>query len=171
MQQSPSWEAKRSPANQEIPRILWNPNAHYRIYQLDPVHTPTSHFLKIHLNIIFPSMPGSCKWFPSLRPPPPKSCTRLFSRQYALNAPPISFSILSPDKFWVRIKIHKAPHYVFFSIPCYLVPLRSKYSPQHHILKQLQPTFLAQYERSNFTPTNTTGKNYSSVYLNLYIFG
>ena len=31
--------------------------------QIDPVHTPISHFLKIHLNIIHPSMSGSSKWF------------------------------------------------------------------------------------------------------------
>jgi hypothetical protein len=37
--------------------------------QLDPVHTATSHFLKIHLKIILPSTPGSPKWSLSLRFP------------------------------------------------------------------------------------------------------
>ena len=32
-----------------------------------------------------------------------------------------------------------------FELPCYFLPLRAKYSPQHPILKQLQPTFLPQY--------------------------
>ena len=88
MEQSPSWEANWFEASQEIPRILWNPKVHYRIHkcppsvsilnQLDSVHTPTSHFLKIHLNIILPSAPGSHQWSLSLRFPhqnPVYACT------------------------------------------------------------------------------------------------
>ena len=65
MEQSPSWEANRFSASQEIPRISWNTKIRDRIHkcpppvpilsQLDPVHTRTFYFLKIHLNIILPS--------------------------------------------------------------------------------------------------------------------
>ena len=79
MEQSSSWEANWFAASQEIPHILWNPKVHYCIHkclpsvpilsQLDPVHTSTFHLMKIHLNIILPSMPGSPRSSLSLRFP------------------------------------------------------------------------------------------------------
>ena len=107
MQQSPAWEANIFSGSQEIPRILWNPTAHYRtdkcpppvpnLSQIDAAHTRhcTSWrsilILSSHLRLC---LPGGL--FPSDFPT--KSCTQLSPPPHVLHAPPISlFSIWSPD--------------------------------------------------------------------------
>ena len=100
MQHSPSWEANWFAASKEIPRILRNPKVHYRIHecpppvpilsQLDPVHTPTSHFLKIHLNIFFPSTPGS----------PQRSLSLRFPHQNPVHASPFTHTRYMPLPYY-----------------------------------------------------------------------
>ena len=52
-----------------------------------------------------------------------------------------------------------------FHFPFTSSHLRPKYSPQHPVLKQLQPMFLTQCKRPSFTPIHNR-QNYISVYLN-----
>ena len=126
MDQSPSWKANNFSASREIPRISWNPKVHYRIHkfpppdpilcQLNPVHTHTSYFLKIHLNIILPSTPGSPKWSLSLMFPhqnpvytSPLPCTCHMPR-------PSHYSRFDhPNNIWWSVQITKLLIDVVFS--------------------------------------------------------
>jgi len=104
MEQSPSWETSRFSASQEIPRIVWNPEVHYRIHmcpptvpilsQLDPAHTLTFHFWKTSLNIILPCTPGSSKWPLSVRFPHQNPvCTSLLPHTRYMPCPSHSYFI------------------------------------------------------------------------------
>ena len=138
MEQSFSWEANRFSASQKIPRILWNPKVHYRIHkcpptvpvpnQLDPFHTPTSHFLKTHLNAIHPSTPGSPKFFLSLR----FLYTSLFSSIRATcPAHLIHFDLITGTEFGEQYRSLSSSLRGFLHSPVTSSVFRPKYSPQN----------------------------------------
>ena len=80
----------------------------------------SSHFLKIHFNIIFPSMPRSCKCSLSLRIPYKNPVCS--SPTYVLHAPPVSFCLIWSPKWHLSSSDHWAPHCAVFSIPLVLFP-------------------------------------------------
>ena len=96
IQQSPSREANRFSASQEIPRILWNPQGslpHSQVPATCPYPEPARSnpypnipLPKIHLNIILPSTSGFPQWSFSLR----------FRHQNPVYASPLSHTCYMP---------------------------------------------------------------------------
>ena len=144
MVQSLSWESNWVEASQEILRISRNPKVQYHtpkrpppvsiLGQSNPVHILTSHPLEIH-PIIHPSTPRSPQWSLSLRFPhqdplhPP-----LLTHTHHMPSPSHSSRFYHPHNIgWgvqiISLLVMQSPPF-----PRYLVPPRSKYSPQHHVL-------------------------------------
>jgi len=99
MEQSPSREANRFSASQEIP-LIFEPDGSFPHSQVPAICLypesdrsnpfPCFPLLKIHLNIILPSTPGIPKWSPSLRFPT-KSLYTSFLPSYVLHSQPVAF--------------------------------------------------------------------------------
>ena len=97
MEQSPSWEANRFYASQEIPDTRKRSPPLPTLGHLDTVHVPPPKLLKIQLNNIILSSPGYSKRSLSLGFPHHNLSTFLLS-PYVLHDQPISFfSVLSPE--------------------------------------------------------------------------
>ena len=128
-------------------------------------HIPTSHFLQIHLNIILPSTPGYPKYSLFLRFPhqnPVYTSPLPHTRYMPLPSHLILLQLI------IRTVLGGQYRPLISSLYSFLhYPLRSKYSPQHPILKHPQPTFLPQCERPSFTPMQNDRQYFSSVHLNL----
>jgi len=164
MEQRPSWEANWFSASREISHILWNPKVHYRIHkclppvpilsQLDPVHTPhpTSWrsilILSSHLSLglpsgLFPSgFPTKTLYMPLLSP------IRSTCHTHLILLDCIIWTILGEQYRSFSSSLCSFLH------SRYLVPPRPKYSPQHPILRHLQPAFFPQREWPNFQNSN-----------------
>ena len=149
MVQSPSWEANWFAASEEIPRISWNPKVHYRTHkcpppvpilgQPNPVPIPTYHLLEIHPNIIHPSTPRSPQWSLCLRfPHQDLICPSLLTHTRHMPSPSHSSRFYHPHNIGWGVQIIKLLVMQSPLFPRYFVPPRSKYSPQHHILKHPQ---------------------------------
>ena len=132
--------------------------------------SPTTHFLKIHLNIIFPTTPGSSKWSLSLRFPHQNSA-------YASPLPHICYISRTsqssrfdyPNNFGWEVQIIKNLIMCFSPLPCNRVPLRPKYSPQHPILENLNVNSSLNVSDQVSHPYKTEGK-ITVLYILIFIF-
>jgi hypothetical protein len=111
-EQSPSWEANRPSARQEIPafyaprRLIteFTTARHLSLFCASSIQSmppPPSNLSKIHFNIILPPMRGSPKWSPSVRFPHQNTVRNsLFPHTCYMSCPSQSSWLDHPNDIW-----------------------------------------------------------------------
>jgi hypothetical protein len=128
-------------ATQEFPSILWNPKFHYSVHKSPPLvpnlsqiyqaNSIPSYFFKIHFNIILTLHLGSPIDLLSSGSPTKILYAFLYfpSRQY--HSPWYDY----PSNILRWVWIMKLCIMYFSPASYHFLPLKSKYSPQHPVLK------------------------------------
>ena len=179
VEKSPSWEANRFSVVKKLTCILWNSKVHYRIYkcpppvlilsQINPVHAPSPTswisvlILSSHLSLSLPS-----GLFPLVFP-----TKTLYTPLLSLIRATCPSDLIILDLITRKI-LDEEYRSLSSSLCNFLYSLRiSSLLGPNILLNTLFSNTLSfpQCERPSFTPIKNNRQNYSSVYLNLYIFG
>ena len=114
---------------------------------------PTSHLLKIHLNIILPSMPGSSlSGFPTKTPYTPLlSCIHVTCPAHLILLDSITRTIFGEQYRSLSSSLYSFLHYSISSLLGPNILLNTLFSNAQH-------TFLSPCKRPRFTPIRKTGK-------------
>ena len=165
MEQIPSWEGNRSSANQEIPRIVWNPKIHCRIdkspppvplpSQINPVHAPTPRIEDVlilssdlHLGFSSGSFSACTSHIPHTCHIPELSHSSWFDHSYNI---------------WWSVHIIKLRVMQSSPLSCYLVLCKPKYLFSNTFSVCFSVNAIGQVSHSY----KTKRQNCSFVYVNL----
>jgi hypothetical protein len=170
MEQRP-WEANNHSASQEITHL-------YEIQSFITIFTKAHHW-----SLTSAKWTQSTTFYPiSLRSIltlpsdlhlglPSGLFPQMFSNQYSVHIFHLSHMCHMPCHLILLDEVMKLLIMQSPSASCHFLPHRSKYSPQHPVLKHPQSMFLPYYEVPSFTPHTNNRQNYCfCTYFNLLSF-
>jgi hypothetical protein len=136
----------------------------------EPAESSSPHWSlspKSHFNIIFPPTPRSFQWSLTFGPPNQNPVnTSPLPHACHMSRPPQPPWVNHPNNIRWRLQTVKFIIMQFSPWSIFL-PFRSKYLPQHSVLRNPQSMFLPQSVRPSYAPIQYEWQNNSFVYFNL----